>query len=309
MLYDTRRSELTLFSAHTLEALSKDKLLDRDFSHLSLLLVVVNLGRGARNQGYSWSSSKNALSMCRSSVVGGAYDTSMMSRDAQGFFCDYCGIWAVSKISQDTGLTSSWICESCEKAAGSLAFVDPGQADYLCSEIPDANGDATVLEQLVQYDIPAMDQSALFETDMTSYFPIFEGQSADISYSNAAYDPDDFVFPYDLFASTNSLVLPEQTVPQSSPSMAMSCHAGQGLKRISDTAIQRYRKERAVCSVPGCGATCSRESDIPRHIATTHGSKERHFCGFPGCTKYFPRKDKATSHRRMHGLGGQAGST
>jgi hypothetical protein len=39
MLYDTRRSTSTLFSAHALEAFSKEKLLGRDFSHLSLLLA------------------------------------------------------------------------------------------------------------------------------------------------------------------------------------------------------------------------------------------------------------------------------
>lgn len=89
--------------------------------------------------------------MCRSSADGGAYDASMMSRDAQGCFCECCGIWAVSKISQDAGLKSSWICKFCEKVAGSLAFVDPGQGEYPYSEIPDANGDATVGEQLVQW--------------------------------------------------------------------------------------------------------------------------------------------------------------
>jgi uncharacterized C2H2 Zn-finger protein len=176
--------------------------------------------------------------------------------------------------------------------------------------------------------IPSMDQSAIFETDMASYFPMFEGRCADNLYryclpnkifqnqadkydSNAAYDPKDFVFLHELFASTNSLVLPVQTVPQAvcSPSMAMSCHASQGLKRISDTAIQRHRKGRAVCYFPGCGATFSREADIPRHIKTAHGSKERHSCDFPGCTKSFSRKDKVTNHKRMHGLGGQASST
>jgi hypothetical protein len=83
-------------------------------------------------------------------VDEGAYDASMMSRNAQGFFCDCSGKWALSKISQDAGLTSSWIYESCEEAAGSLAFVDSGQVDFLYSEIPDANGDTTVWEQLVQ---------------------------------------------------------------------------------------------------------------------------------------------------------------
>jgi uncharacterized C2H2 Zn-finger protein len=176
--------------------------------------------------------------------------------------------------------------------------------------------------------IPSMDESAIVETDMTSYFPMVEGRSADNMYryclpnkifqnqaekydSSAACDPKDFVFSCDRFASTNSLVLPEQTVPQAvwSPSMAISYHASQGLKRISDTAIQRHRKERAVCNFPGCGATFSREADIPRHIKTAHGSKERHSCDFPGCTKSFSRKDKVTNHRRMHRPGGQASST
>jgi len=31
-------------------------------------------------------------------------------------------------------------------------------------------------------DIPSMDQSAIFDTDMTSNFPMFEGQSADNLY-------------------------------------------------------------------------------------------------------------------------------
>lgn len=83
--------------------------------------------------------------MCKSSVDEVAYDASMMSRDSQGFFCECCGTWTVSKRSQDAG---SWICESCDKAAASLAFVDPGQGGYLYSEILDANGDATVGEQL-----------------------------------------------------------------------------------------------------------------------------------------------------------------
>jgi len=163
---------------------------------------------------------------------------------------------------------------------------------------------------------------------MTTYFPMFEGRSADNLYryclpneifqnqadkydSNAAYDPKNFVFSYDLFANTNSLVPPEQTVPQAvcSPSMAMSCHASQGLKRISDTAIQRHRKEHAVCDFPGCGATFSRKADIPRHRKTAHGSKEKLPCDFPESTKSFSRKDKVMSHKRMHGLGGQAAST
>jgi len=88
--------------------------------------------------------------MCRSSADGDAYDASMMSRDAQGFFCERCGMWAVSKISQDMGLKSSWICESCEKAAGSFAFVDFGQVNYLYSGTTEANGDVTVGQQLVQ---------------------------------------------------------------------------------------------------------------------------------------------------------------
>ncbi|PMD47022.1 hypothetical protein L207DRAFT_627766 [Hyaloscypha variabilis F] len=234
------------------------------------------------NQGYGWIYSEDALGMCRSSVDEAAYDASMMSRNAQGFFCDCCGKWALSKISQDAGLKSSWIY---------------------------ANVDATVWEQLVQSDITAVEQSALFETDMTTYFPMFESQSADNSYSNAAGDPNDFVLPYDLFASTNSFVLPEQTVPQASPFMAMSCHDGQGLKRISDTPIQRYKKERAVCPVSGCRTTLSRPADIPRHRETAYGGKKRHPCDFLGCTKSFSRKDKVTSHKRMHGLGGQAAST
>ncbi|KAN0104160.1 hypothetical protein V8E51_009905 [Hyaloscypha variabilis] len=221
------------------------------------------------NQGYGWIYSEDALGMCRSSVDEAAYDASMMSRNAQGFFCDCCGKWALSKISQDAGLKSSWIY---------------------------ANVDATVWEQLVQSDITAVEQSALFETDMTTYFPMFESQSADNSYSNAAGDPNDFVLPYGLFASTNSFVLPEQTVPQASPFMAMSCHDGQGLKRISDTPFNAIRNS----VLPAA---------IPRHRETAHGGKKRHPCDFLGCTKSFSRKDKVTSHKRMHRLGGQAAST
>ena len=149
MLYDIRRSTLILFSAHTLEAFSKDKL-----PCLSLLSGVANLGWSVSDQGCDWSPFGDALSMCRSSADGDAYDASMMSRDAQGFFCECCGMWAVSKISQDVGLKSSWICESCEsceKAAGSFAFVDFGQVDYLYSGTTEANGDVTVGQQLVQW--------------------------------------------------------------------------------------------------------------------------------------------------------------
>lgn len=170
--------------------------------------------------------------------------------------------------------------------------------------------------------IPSIDQSAIFTTDMTGHFPMFEGQCADNLFrwclpnkifqnqadkydSNGAYVSEDFLFSNDLYASTNSLVLPEKKVPRAvcSPPMAMSCHASRGLKRISDAAIRRHKSERAVCYFPGCGVTFSRESDIPRHIKTAHGRKERYSCDFPGCTKSFSRRDKVTNHRRMHGLG------
>ncbi|KAG4412081.1 hypothetical protein IFR04_014794, partial [Cadophora malorum] len=166
------------------------------------------------DQGCDWSPFGDALSMCRSSADGDAYDASMMSRDAQGFFCERCGMWAVSKISQDMGLKSSWICESCEKAAGSFAFVDFGQVNYLYSGTTEANGDVTVGQQLVQYSIPSIDQSAIFTTDMTGHFPMFEGQCADNLFSNGAYVSEDFLFSNDLYASTNSLVLPEKKVPR-----------------------------------------------------------------------------------------------
>ena len=52
------------------------------------------------------------------------------------------------------------------------------------------------------------------------------------------------------------------------------------------------------CPRPGCRNTCSRRSDIPRHILTVH---ERHRwvqCSVRGCTRTFCRKDKLDKHLR-----------
>jgi len=147
-----------------------------------------------------------------------------------------------------------------------------------------------------------MDELAVFETEVTSFLPIFEGPFADNLGSNGAWGPN--AFGYDLFTGTDSLVLPEQAIPQASVPMAMSDHTGHAFNGTSDVPNRRSGKKRAACPVTGCGTTFSRESDVRRHCGTAHGSKERLFCDFPGCKKSFSRHDKLTGHKREHDLEG-----
>lgn len=147
------------YSVHTPSKLSrKDKLAGPRFSaslpHPGLLIWV----RGARHQGSSWNSYDGALSMFALNEGGGGYNASMAGRDAPGFYCDCCGIWAVSAISQGAGVTSPCIFEPCENMASSWATsANTGYESYICSGcepllavFPRVDAHARVEEQLLQ---------------------------------------------------------------------------------------------------------------------------------------------------------------
>jgi hypothetical protein len=53
---------------------------------------------GTRNHGYSWDSYEGALSMC---AYGDGYQTSMMSKDAPGFYSKYDPFLAVFPHAND----------------------------------------------------------------------------------------------------------------------------------------------------------------------------------------------------------------
>jgi len=195
---------------------------------------------------------------------GDGYQTSMMSKDAPGFYSKY----------------------------------DPFLAVF-----PHANDHTGAGEQLAQYGLPAPDELASFETEVTNSMPIFEAPCADdLGRYNEAWGFNDFDFHDNLFASMDSLAPPEQAISQVSAPKATRGSTRNSFKRTSDVLDRHSGKKRAVCPVLGCRTSLSRESDVLRHIRTIHGSRERLLCDVPGCKKSFSRSDKLRSHKkREHG--------